>query len=189
MSQLIQDTDFLKQSFVDKDTLAKEYENCTFEQCDFSQAELSSVDFIDCKFSGCNLSLAKLNNTGFKSCEFTDCKMTGLDFHPCNDFLFAVSFKACYLDYSSFFKKKMKKSIFTDCSMKETDFTEVDLSGARLDNCNLDQAVFVRTNLEKADFRTAYNYLFDPAQNKMKGAKFSLNGLPGLLTEFGIVVE
>ena len=43
--------------------------------------------------------------------------------------------------------------------------------------------------LEKADLRTAYDYQFDPEQNRIKGAKFSVQGLPGLLTRFQIKVE
>jgi hypothetical protein len=43
--------------------------------------------------------------------------------------------------------------------------------------------------LEKADFRDAINYRIDPGINKMKKAKFSRDGLPGLLTRFDIIIE
>lgn len=183
----------LDEEIVKKDSaylqLAKEYDNCVFKQCDFSESVLTSFDFIDCRFEDCNLSLVKLNNTGLKSCDFINCKMTGIDFEPCNDFLFSVSFRACQLDFSSFHKKKLKKTPFIDCSLKETDWNETDITEAVFDNCNLELATFYRANLEKADFRTAYNFSINPNNNRMKKAKFSLSGLPGLLAEYDIVIH
>jgi hypothetical protein len=49
--------------------------------------------------------------------------------------------------------------------------------------------MFEETNLEKTDLRTAYNYTIDPDKNKLKKAAFSLNGLPGLLSKYDIVIE
>ena len=45
------------------------------------------------------------------------------------------------------------------------------------------------SNLEKADFRTAANYSFNPELNKMKKTRFSLSGLPGLLAKYDIEIE
>jgi len=69
------------------------------------------------------------------------------------------------------------------------DFADADLSGAVFDNCDLYQAAFNYTNLEKADFRTAYNYSIDPEINRIKKAKFSISGLPGLLHKFDIDIQ
>ena len=46
-----------------------------------------------------------------------------------------------------------------------------------------------RKTLEKVDFRTAYNYAFDPASNKVKDARFSKNGIAGLLEKYEIRIE
>ena len=83
----------------------------------------------------------------------------------------------------------MKKTNFIDCSMQEMDLAEVDLSMAVLKNCDLLNTSFMRTILEKADFRTARNYSFDPEQNKIKQAKFSFPGVAGLLNKYQIVIE
>jgi fluoroquinolone resistance protein len=53
-------------------------------------------------------------------------------------------------------------------------FSQVDLTGIQI---------------EKADFRTAYNYHLDPESNRLKGAKFSFHGLPGLLGKYGLEIE
>lgn len=113
----------------------------------------------------------------------------GVNFSISSNFLFSVSFTGCLLDYASFFKKKMPKTIFTDCLLKETDFEEADLSMAVFKNCDLQQARFIRTNLEKADLRSATNYSLDPEINKLKKAKFSYNGIAGLLDKYGIDID
>ena len=93
------------------------------------------------------------------------------------------------LDYSSFFEKKMKKTRFIGCSLVEVDFARTDLSGAIFDRSNLSGAVFSQTNLENADFRAAENFSFDPEQNRMKKAKFSISGLAGLLGKYNLLIE
>jgi uncharacterized protein YjbI with pentapeptide repeats len=115
--------------------------------------------------------------------------LIGINFDHCSDFLFAADFQNCVLDYASFFRKKMKKAKFTECSLKEADFTGVDLAMAVFSNCDLSRAVFHESNLEKVDFRTAANYSFDPEANKIKKAKFSLSGVPGLLGKYNIEIE
>ena len=69
------------------------------------------------------------------------------------------------------------------------DFTESDLTGAIFSNCNLTKSLFDNTILEKADLRTAYNYSIDPENNRVKKAKFSVPGLPGLLDKYDLEIE
>ena len=180
---------FKKVDFTTEILKAKEYEDCTFHECNFSSCDLSGITFIECTFIGSNLSTAKLSKTAFKDCKFTDCKMLGLHFHDCNDFLFEVRFENCVLNLSSFYKLKLKKTVFRNCSLQEIDFSECDLTGASFDACDLSGAIFDRTIIEQADFRTALNYTFDPENNKIKKAKFSADGIPGLLTKYNIIIE
>lgn len=170
-------------------TPAGEYENCTFSGCDFSNADLSDTQFQDCVFRDSNLSLAKLRQTAFRNVEFKACKLLGLHFDDCNPFLFEVQFDHCTLNLSSFFGVSLKKTMFSSCQLEEVDFTEANLQEAVFDACNLSRAVFNRSNLEKADFRSALHYLIDPELNRMKGARFSVNGVAGLLAKYGIQLE
>lgn len=73
--------------------------------------------------------------------------------------------------------------------MQEIDFAESDLTNATFDNCDLTLAVFDRTVLEKVNFLTSYNYSIDPENNRLKKAKFSMNGLAGLLGKYDIEIE
>ena len=175
--------------YSDQSLSKNEFIDCKFTNCDFSKSKLNDTDFINCDFTNCNFSLALLQNTGLKDIRFTKCKLLGIDFSCCNDFLFTVNFQDCILDYSSFFKKKIKNTKFVNCSIKEADFAEVDLSMSMFDNCDLLNASFVRTNLEKTDFRTARNYSIDPEMNRMKNAKFSNLGLAGLLYKYNLDIE
>ena len=166
-----------------------EYENCTFSTCYFSNADLSNVKFITCKFEHCNLSMALLGNTAFKEVTFSNSKMLGLRFDHCSTMAFEISVENCTLNHSSFFKMKLKNTVFKSSNLEEADFTECDLTSAMFDNCNLLKAIFNKTILEKTNFTTSYNYSLDPEMNRIKKAKFSLNGVAGLLTKYNIEID
>jgi uncharacterized protein YjbI with pentapeptide repeats len=68
----------------------------------------------------------------------------------------------------------------------QVDFSEADLTGVIFENCNLENTLFNKTILDKADFQTAYNFSIDPENNKMKKAKFASAGLRGLLDKYDI---
>src|SRR5688572_11249298 len=157
-------------------------------QCNLSNSDLSEVRFIDCEFRQCDISLAKLNETSFRDVKFRGCKMLGLQFDTCHDFGLAFSFDGCVLNHSSFYGAKVKKAMFKETKLQEVDFTACDLSSAVLDRCDLDRAIFENTLLEKADLRTSFNYSIDPELNKIRKAKFSLDGIPGLLGKYDIEI-
>jgi len=173
-----------------KDPLTKgEYEKCTFVNCDFSGSSLSNVLFTECEFIGCNLSLAILAKTGFRDVKFKDSKMLGLRFEDCNDFGLSFMVENCNLSHCSFFRTKLKKTVFKNSRLNESDFTESNLTGTIMDNCDLIKATFANTVLEKADFRTSFNYSIDPEINRIKKARFSLSGITGLLEKYDIEID
>lgn len=189
MSLYFTDQKFEKQDFTLQPLPRGEYDGCTFMHCNLSEANLSHYKFSECVFDNCNLSMLNTADTALKDVQFKDCKMLGIHFEKCSEFLFQVSFENCILNFCSFYKRSLKKTIFRNCSLRETDFTEADLSMAVLDNCDLGLAVFDRSNLEKTDLRTAYNYAIDPSRNRIKKAKFSISGIAGLLHQWDIEIE
>ncbi len=166
-----------------------EYENCDFINCDSANTDLSEIVFTDCEFIGCNLSLAKLTKTAFRECKFKDSKMIGLNFENCNEFGLSFVIENCSLNHSSFYKLKIKKTIFKNSQLQETDFTECDLTSSLFDNCDLMRAIFYNTIIEKVDFQTSFNYSFDPEINRIKKSKFSLSGAKGLLSKYDISIS
>jgi fluoroquinolone resistance protein len=180
---------FDKIDFTQNPLPAGEYEYCTFTNCDFSNADLSGIKFLECGFQACNLSLAKIVKTAFGDIKFKDCKMLGLHFENCHEFGFAVQFDNCILNHSSFYKTKLKKTLFKNTKLLEADFTDSDLTSSVFDGCDLAGAKFENTMLEKADFRTSINYSIDPELNRIKKAKFSQSGISGLLDKYNIEID
>lgn len=170
--------------------LAKgDYEGCRFTGCNFTGSDLSGFRFTDCRFEDCNLSGVKLIQTTFQDVDCVGCKMLGLHFEQCSEFLFSIRFERCTLQLSGFYQRKLKKGQFKACGLQEVDFTEADLTEADFSGSDLRGAVFERTILEKADFRTALHYSFDPGLNKVRKARFSVGGLGGLLEKYGLIIE
>lgn len=118
-----------------------------------------------------------------------NCKITGVHFHDCDPFLLKVQFEDCILQLASFYRLKLKNTVFSKCDLREADFTEADLNGSSLNGCDLANATFQDTILEKADLRTSFNYSVDPEGNRLKSAKFSRERVTGLLDKYKIVIE
>lgn len=166
-----------------------EYEQCTFTGCNFSNGFLDNSIFRECEFRECNISNANLVHATFTETTFITCKMIGLRFETCDGLFMSFSFDNCNLSYCSFYGLTLKNIRFDTCNLQEADFTNADLSGALFNHCNLDRAQFNNTTLVKADFSTAQNFTIDPGENKIFKAKFSIKGLPGLLSKYGIVID
>ena len=166
-----------------------EYESCSFAGCDFSSADLSECRFMDTTFTECDFSNARLIDTSFQDVVFISCKMQGLFFPDCNSFGFDVTYQKCLLNYSVFQQMKLKRIQIMDSQLQSADFSGADLSEAVICCCDLKDATFEQTNLEKADLRGSRNYVIHPEVNRLKGARFSLPEVVGLLSRYGIKVD
>lgn len=166
-----------------------EYEDCEFVACDFSWVDLSYTRFIACRFRECNLSNIVTIETSFQWVTFHLSKLLWIQFQKCNHFLFEVDFEKCILDYSIFNKMKLSGKTFRESSFREVDFSLTDLSSSIFDDCDLQGAIFSRTDLSWADLRDARNYRLDPEGNTLTWARFSLIWTPGLLTKYDIIIE
>ncbi len=166
-----------------------EYEHCIFEHCYFNGADLSGFRFIETEFIECDLSNTKLEKTAFQEVIFANCKMLGLHFEACHDFAFGVRFEKCVLNHASFFQMKLNRTSFIESQLRGVDFTEADLKGIALTGCDLLDATFENTNLEKTDLRNAFNYSIDPELNRIRGAKFTIPEVTGLLTKYQIQID
>lgn len=182
------DQTFEKITHLPTGTKQTQFEDCTFRNSDLTEANFQGCNFVKCTFVNCNLSMVKFAQIGLDHIQFTDCKMVGADFSTAKDFLFGVNFSNSILDYAAFMKKKNRKAKFENCSLKGADFTEADLTETKFINCDFDRAIFMQSTLNGADFVTSFNYTIDPERNSLRKAKFAVSGLPGLLTNYGIIV-
>lgn len=167
----------------------KEYESCTFAHCNFADCDLSGFRFVECTFTDCNLSNAHIAKTGFQDVSFTNCKLLGMRFDTSHDFGFSIVCSHCQLNHSAFYRVKLNHSSFTHCQLENVDFTEADLTGTTLRDCQLQDATFGQSILIKADLRGSTGYSIDPDQNRLRGARFSLPEVIGLLDKYEILVE
>ena len=187
MNELITDQLFEGHNFAEK-PLEADFEECIFRNSVFAKANLSGLSFTNCTFENCDLSGAKLLKTAIQECEFIDCKMLGLAFEACAPILFQITCTRCTLNFSSFYQVDLTNSGFNTCKLLEADFTEADLSDISLSGCDLSGATFDHTRLERTDFSSAENYTINPQLNKITGAIFGKEGLPGLLSAFNIKI-
>lgn len=167
----------------------REFERCVFRECDFAEADFSGLDFMDCRFERCRLGMVRLEGAGLREVEFSECEVRGVDFGLCRKFGFSAAFRRSYLGFCSFHELKMLRAVFAGSTLKECFFSECDLTEADFSECDLERTLFDRCRLERADFRTAFRYTIDPAANRMRGARFSREGLEGLLAQYGLVIE
>lgn len=185
----INDEIFSGKDFSISPIMKGEYDSCRFEYCNFENVHASNIQFVDCVFVHCNFSNAIVKNTAFKDVVFNQCKLMGVQFSECDPFLLQLKFSNCQLDFSSFYQLNIPNTNFVNCSLNSVDFTESNLEKAVFNSCNLKNAIFDTSNLEKSDFRTAKNISISPDENKLRGAKFSINSVSGLLNKYQIVIE
>uniref|UniRef100_UPI004048D9F0 pentapeptide repeat-containing protein n=1 Tax=Algoriphagus sp. TaxID=1872435 RepID=UPI004048D9F0 len=171
------------------DVLTGEYDACTFSNCNFATASFQQASFENCLFEDCDLSNIKVVKVNFQTVRFVRCKMLGIAFAAANPFLLELHLEHCILDYCNFYKLPLKKSRFLHSQIREVDFSQANLREANFQGSDLLGTVFDQTNLEKVDFREALHYRIAPELNAIKGARFDLAGLPGLLESYGIKVD
>lgn len=188
-TELIEDQDLVRQDFTTTPLPKGEYARCRFVQCTFIRSDLSRIVFDECSFEECDLSLARINGTAFRNVRFARCKMLGLHFDTANAFLFSILPEHCDLDSCSFRGMRLEKIRFTHCDLRGADLSGTILKGAVLDHCGLRDTVFERTDLQQADLRNARDHVIDPERNNVKHARFSLEGLPGLLAKHALRIE
>lgn len=180
---------FKNKDFTKIELVKGEYELCTFIDCNFSNLKLSDYKFIECEFIQSNLSNADVNKTSLQDVHFKSCKMMGLFFERLNPFALSLGFDDCNLSHASFYKLKLKNTVFRDCLLEDVDFIETDLSSVLFDRCDFRRATFGYTNLDSTDFSTSQNYSLDPEKCTIKKTKFSKDGLSGLLHKYDIIVN
>ena len=189
MEDFFDSEEYSKIDFTKRNIKKGEYDNCTFSNCNFENLHASNIQFVECEFINCNFSNAIVKETAFKDVNFINCKMIGVKFNELNQFLLQMSFTDCQLNFSSFYLLKISNTKFKSCNLEAVDFTETILSNAVFDQCDLKEAIFDQTNVEKSDFRTAFNFNINPENNRLKNAKFSRNTIDGLLSNYKIIIE
>ena len=88
-----------------------------------------------------------------------------------------------------FSKTNIIKGEYDNCTVINCNFENIHTSNIQFVACDLKGAIFERTNLEKTNFKTAFNFTFELEKNRVKGAKFKRDSIDGLLFHYKIVLE
>lgn len=167
-----------------------EFEECHFTQCDLSGAQFRRCTFVNCTLTGCNLSMVDFAWSTLFDATFTECKLVGVDWTRLTwapyhrDF--GLRFQLCLLHHASFFGLTLQRLVLEECGLHDADLRDADLTHACLRGSDFSRAQFRKTRLGGADFSDATGYDIDVRENEVKGARFSRFEALALLESLGL---
>lgn len=180
----------------------------TFTAIDAQRADLSGREFYRCTFRNVNLHESLWRRARLEECVFEDCDLTrvvtaqmsllGVTFRRCKllgvDFSEAsanptFSFDACNLEYAVLLRVNLRKTRFIDCKLTESNFTECDLVDSDFSGSDLTGTIIEQCTLTRANLATASGVFLDPARNRVKDARISVDCAAGVAASFGMHVE
>ncbi len=165
------------------------YQNCIFENCQFTQNGFSGSSFQDCRFKGSLLNLVDLTSVRLKDVKFSESKLMGLSFSLCDTLLFSPVFTHCKLFRCIFTQIKPKVGLkFDDCNIEECDFSEAKIKGSSFTRCRLPLTRFHHTDLSQSDFTESVDFTIDVTTNKINQCKFSASEVHSLLNVFDLEI-
>jgi len=150
--------------------------------------EFEECSFVDC--TRCQLSLICVPYTRFFGLNFLECKLVGVDWTRATwseyhkDF--EISFRQSILNDSSFFGLTLQGLVLDECKVQDVDFREGDFSHAVMTYSDFTNSLFMRTNLQSANFTESSQYSINVLENQLQGAKFSKFEAVYLLESLGI---
>ncbi|HIW97615.1 MAG TPA: pentapeptide repeat-containing protein [Candidatus Tidjanibacter gallistercoris] len=176
------DTAFLREGTV--------CDGCTFDRCTVAGRHLNGIVLLDCRFDGCDFSLSSLAGTVTDGVAFSGCKMTGVAFgERSGTCRLSASFAECILDNALFQYLEAPRSMFRHCRMRGTVFDRCMMKETLFEMCDMHEASFSDCDLTGTDFLTSDGFTLDPETNRLRGARFAVASLPGLLAKYRIKTE
>lgn len=164
------------------------FSEVTFENCEFQQTEFSRSEWLDCQFIHMDLSNNVINESFFYRCTFDNCQLMGVDFSG-NKWK-SNKVVACKGDYVSFSCASIENCSFVETSLRESFFQEVKIKkGLKFDNCLLNQADFLETHLAGVDFSKSLfdSVIFSP--ELLKGCTINHIQATNLIALLGVKVN
>lgn len=165
------------------------FEECTFEGLDLSGRDWRQARFQRCTFLHCKLDEIRLTDTGWQEVEFRSCSMVKLRWSSLRSFLLEFKLIECQATLGDWEGLDMQGIALEDCDLSGSNFSGADCRKTTWSGCRMRDVVFHRTDLREADFRGAKDWYVDPAQNRVKGARFDPTDLSGLVKALGIRLD
>jgi len=115
-----------------------QFDACQFEWSHFSGAHLVNCHFVNCEFENTSFMNAVLQGGTFRKCNLQEVMLL-------NAGLRGVEFTDCRISRGSFEDSRIDDCLFSGTAMPATHFLGVSVSGSRMENCNLENTVFLGT--------------------------------------------
>lgn len=142
-----------------------------------------------CRLVDCDLSNAALSDSLFDDVTFEGCRLLGLDWTAARRAPFSVRFERCTLRLGRLAERDWRGTSFESCDLREADFSGADLRDVDLRGCDLSGALFEETDLRGADLRGAQGLDFDPAANRIRGARVDVEYATRVAQRLGFLVD
>ena len=143
--------------------------HCRFERVDFSGAVLEAAictecTFVDCDFTEAYLPEARFSHTRFYEqageCNFQRANLTLAEFEACDlrmcDFSRAILIRATFDEVNAMGASFHLARFDNAVKITNSNFRYVDLTGANLKRCDLNHTIFVQANFQEAHLTEAY---------------------------------
>ena len=171
----------------------QEYTDCTFTHCRRQDLRVENCSFVNCRFAGCQwsnvvFSFTQMREGRFENCAFRGIAWGGLQGKSALARPLAAT-RNCMFQYNDFSGMALAEYDFSSCEFRDCRFDSCKLTGADFRGVQLGESQFTRCALDKADFRDAQGYAIAPADNTLKGARFSFPDVVRLLDGTGIRIE
>jgi uncharacterized protein YjbI with pentapeptide repeats len=165
----------------------KEFTNCVFQFLRGEGSVWKRARLEDCVFEDCDLTRAQVGHARFFGATFRRSKLMGIDWSGLGPNP-TVAFEECDLRYASFVKLNLRKTTFRACKAIEANFIECDMKEADFTDTDLGGTNFERSDLTKANFSTARNAFIHPARNTVKHARIPVESAVMIAHSFGMKV-
>lgn len=171
----------------------EEYADCTFTRCRWQDLRVENCSFANCTFAGCQwsgvvFSFSQMREGRFTGCAFRGIAWGGLQGKSALARPLAAA-ENCMFQYNDFSGMALAGFDFSSCQFRDCRFDSCRLTGADFNGVRLGESQFTRCTLDRADFRDAQGYVIAPADNTLKGARFSFPDVVRLLDGTGIKIE
>lgn len=147
-----EDEEFHKESCQNQCLEARQFNDCLFDSCNFSQAQMHNCFFSSCLMKNCNFSLTKVKGCRLQRVCFVSCKLVGIDFSECDPRFLLFSFESCLIDSCNFSCLPLQKTVWKDCTVRHCIFTSATSLRLTLEVLNSKEAFFTNATLQRVIF-------------------------------------
>lgn len=151
---------------------ALRFDSVTFQNCSFEQSDFSHSEWVDCWLVSCQFLNHDFSESFFFQTEFDKCQLMGTNFAD-NSWkkVKIIDSKADYFNVSD---SKLTDCRFIAVELHEAYFQELKIVGGLVfENCDLNGSDFLQTPLKNVDFSSSYFETLLLSADKLRGCLIS----------------